>query len=215
MRENIWSVDACTCTLVKVKAVTRTRARRGEGDRLRLELLEATVEEIAATGSIDNVSLRAVAKRVGVSPTAVYQHFPDRDALVEAAVIQCWEDFRAALAVAFDEEDPYQRLRLGGEIYARFAIDHPRQYAVMIGETERLPNAGSVGTLAFEDLVRMVTAILDAKGDDRDPVYVSTLVHTWTHGIVTLAACAPELPWPDLDTLLDEVMLRLGLTREA
>jgi AcrR family transcriptional regulator len=195
-----------------VKAVTRARAKRGEGAKLRDDLLDATVDLIAETGSIDEVSLRAAAKRAGVSPTAVYQHFEDRDDLVESAVIRCWQDFREALSAAFEVDDPYERLRVGGGIYARFAVEHPRQYAVMIGETDRLPGATPFGLEAFNDLVLMVAAILDAKGDDRDAVFVATLVHTWTHGIVSLAACAPELPWPGLDELLDEVVIRLGLT---
>jgi DNA-binding transcriptional regulator YbjK len=49
-----------------VKAVTRERNPRGQGDRLRVDLLEAAVELIAETGSVQGVSLRAAAKRAGV-----------------------------------------------------------------------------------------------------------------------------------------------------
>jgi AcrR family transcriptional regulator len=192
-------------------AVTRPKNRRGEGERLRDDLLDATVDLIAETGSIDEVSLRAAAKRAGVSPTAVYRHFEDRDALVEAAVIRCWERFRGALAVALETEDPFARLRQAGEIYARFAIEQPRAYAVMMQQTDGLDRATPVGLSAFDDLVSMIAAILEANGDHRDPTYVATLVHTWMHGIVTLVVCTDQIPWPSTDQLLTELLTRLEL----
>ena len=75
----------------------------------------------------------------------------------------------------------------------------------MISETDNLPGATEIGLAAFDDLVTMVADILDANGDDRDPVYVATLVHTWTHGIVSLMPCTKEIAWPNLDELLNEV----------
>ena len=89
-----------------MKAVTRERNPRGQGDRLRADLLDATVDLIAETGSVDGVSLRAAAKRAGVSPMAVYNHFEDKDALLEAAVEHCWDEFQAALAEAMVDPDP-------------------------------------------------------------------------------------------------------------
>jgi AcrR family transcriptional regulator len=195
-----------------VKAVTRPRNPRGQGERLRQDLLRAAVDLIAETGSLDNVSLRAVAKRAGVSPTAVYQHFADRDALVEAAVVTCWEDFSAMLAeVVAGEPDPYLRLRKGGDAYVRFALEHPGQYSVMVEQTDDIPGATPAALSAFNDLVTMVADILRARGDDRDPVFVAVQIHTWTHGIVTLAACAPEIPWPGMDELMDSVAEALDL----
>ena len=97
-----------------MKAVTRERNPRGQGDRLRADLLDATVDLIAETGSVDGVSLRAAAKRAGVSPMAVYNHFEDKDALLEAAVVHCWEEFQATLAASLDAPDPSTRLRAAG-----------------------------------------------------------------------------------------------------
>ena len=54
--------------------------------------------------------------------------------------------------------------------------------------------------------------MLAVRGDDRDPFFVAVQVHTWIHRIVTLAACAPDLAWPSMETLLDDLLVRLGLT---
>ena len=195
-----------------MKAVTRERNPRGQGERLRVDLIDAAVDLIAETGSVDGVSLRAAAKRAGVSPMAVYNHFADKDALLVAAVEHCWDEFQAAIAVTLDEPEPSARLRAAGDAYVRFALEHPGRYAVMFSGTRNLPErAVPIGMSAFDTLVAMVADILDARHDGRDPAFVAVLVHTWIHGMVSLLGCAPDGPWPSTDTLLDDLMVRLGL----
>jgi len=196
-----------------VKAVTRERNPRGQGERLRVDLIDAAVELIAETGSVDGVSLRAAAKRAGVSPMAVYNHFADKDALLVAAVEHCWDEFQAAIAATLDEPEPSARLRAAGDAYVRFALEHPGRYAVMFSGTRNLPErAVPIGMSAFDTLVAMVADILDARHDGRDPAFVAVQVHTWIHGMVSLLGCAPDGPWPSTDALLDDLLVRLGLS---
>ncbi|HEY5700217.1 MAG TPA: TetR/AcrR family transcriptional regulator [Acidimicrobiales bacterium] len=195
-----------------MKAVTRERNPRGQGERLRVDLIDAAVELIAETGSVDGVSLRAAAKRAGVSPMAVYNHFADKDALLVAAVEHCWDEFQAAIAATLDEPEPSARLRAAGDAYVRFALEHPGRYAVMFSGTRNLPErAVPIGMSAFDTLVAMVADILDARHDGRDPAFVAVQVHTWIHGMVSLLGCAPDGPWPSTDALLDDLLVRLGL----
>ena len=195
-----------------MKAVTRERNPRGQGERLRVDLIDAAVDLIAETGSVDGVSLRAAAKRAGVSPMAVYNHFADKDALLVAAVEHCWDEFQAAIAATLDEPEPSARLRAAGDAYVRFALEHPGRYAVMFSGTRNLPErAVPIGMSAFDTLVAMVADILDARHDRRDPAFVAVQVHTWIHGMVSLLGCAPDGPWPSTEALLDDLMVRLGL----
>ena len=197
-----------------MKAVTRERNPRGQGERLRSELVDAAVDLIAENRSIEGVSLRGAAKRAGVSPMAVYNHFADKDALVEAAIRQCWDEFQAAIAEALELEDPVAKLRAAGEAYVRFARDNPGKYVVMFTTTALPPELIGIGLSSFDVLVEMVADILTANGDDRDPRFVAAQVHTWIHGIVLLEGCVPDLEdWPSTDSLLGDLMLRLGLTR--
>jgi AcrR family transcriptional regulator len=93
----------------------RARNPRGEGDRLRVELLDAAVELMAEAGDVDKVSLRAIAQRAGVSPTAVYRHFDDHRSLLREAVEYCWDEFAVALDAADRvTDDPSRRLRAPG-----------------------------------------------------------------------------------------------------
>ena len=199
-------------------APTRRPNPRGEGDRLRVELLEAAADLLAEHGSVDAVSLRAVARRAGVSATAVYRHFADHGELTRAAVRYCWEGFADVFAVALapgdGPPDPFDDFRRCGLAYARFAHEHPGRYVVMFshhdlieGETELV----AAGT--FDVLVQLVRAMLDELGDGRDPDVVAVQVHTWIHGIVDLHRSCPDLGWPPVDDQLTGLAAALGLVR--
>ncbi len=213
MRVNMLRVYACTSTLVNVKAVTRERNPRGQGDRLRADLLDATVDLIAEAGSVDGVSLRAAAKRAGVSPMAVYNHFEDRDALLEAAVEHCWEEFQGTLAAALDDPDPSARLARRGRRLRplRPRSSRPvRRHVLGHREPPRAARGHRHGRLRRPGG--------DGGRDPRRqrrparPHLRRPQVHTWIHGIVTLVACAPGMAWPSMDDLLDDLVIRLGLT---
>ncbi len=64
---------------------------RGQGERLREEIISAAVQMLGDLADDEALSLRAVARAVSISPTSVYLYFPDRDALVAAAMQRCQE----------------------------------------------------------------------------------------------------------------------------
>ncbi len=63
------------------QAQTRGRRRnpRGEGDRLREELITAASEMIADSGDVSQLTLRGVAKKIGIAAPSIYRHFPDAE----------------------------------------------------------------------------------------------------------------------------------------
>ncbi len=195
----------------------RQRYARGEGERLRTDLLEAAAELMAEHGSIDGISLRAVARRAGVSPTAVYRHFDDHVDLLSDAVTFCWRNFRDALvAAAAEADDAFDSFARMGVAYVEFAQHHPGQYRVMF--SNRIAVDGSDGAVAestFEMLVGSVAAMLSALGDDRDAGFVAMQVQTWIHGIVDLRSCHPTMDWPRTADLLDGIAVALGLGPDA
>ena len=195
----------------------RTRNRRGEGDRLRIDLLDAAAELLAEHGALEAVSLRAVARRVGVSATAVYRHFDDHDELMREAVAHCWQNFLEMLEDAErDGSDAFERFELSGLGYARFATERAGQYRVMFSTGIDVDDAGDTSSMAaatFQVLVGQVTEMLAALGDDRNPHLVAVQVHTWIHGIVDLIGCRPDMDWPPVVDQLDGLRSALSLTR--
>lgn len=193
--------------------VHRQRSARGEGDTLRTDLLVAAAELIGAHGEMDSVSLRAVARQAGVSPTAVYRHFDDHVELLRGAVDHCWSTFYDQLRTASDSsDDPFVAFRAMGDAYIAYALAHPGQYRVLFSNKVDLGDGDSPGGLAaFQLLVDAVARMLAVLGDDRDPFFVAVQVHTWIHGIVDLCGSHPSMPWPETATLLDGLSDALGL----
>jgi len=78
-----------------VGARARSANPRGQGDRLRLDLLRAAKAFVETYGA-RQLTLRGLARQVGVSAPSVYLHFPNLDHLLAALVVQGFEDLTAA-----------------------------------------------------------------------------------------------------------------------
>lgn len=192
----------------------RRRYARGEGDRLRDDLLEAAAELMSKHGSVDQISLRGVAREVGVSPTAVYRHFDDHLDLLRQSVDYCWANFHRALTDALVGHDgAYAALRACGEAYCDFAFHNTGQYRVLFSNRIDLgPREAPIGDEAFQILIDLVAACLREREDPRDPFFVAVQVHTWIHGIVDLCFGHADLSWPTIDAQLDGLVDALRLT---
>lgn len=82
--------------------------------------------------------MRGVAERVGVSATAIYRHFRDKDAVIQALVAHGRDRFAARLFEALDGTSPRDRLRRTGLAYVGFAMDEPEHFEVFFLSGERL-----------------------------------------------------------------------------
>src|SRR5215475_11841852 len=104
--------------------------RERERQELRTRILDAARELFVEQG-YEAVTMRAIAERIEYSPTAIYFHFKDKQALMQEI---CDTDF-GALAHHFQKiariEDPIERLRQIGRAYVAFATDYPNHYRLM------------------------------------------------------------------------------------
>ncbi len=96
---------------------------------LRNALIDAAATIVELRG-LNELSLRAAARRAGVSQTAPYRHFKDKEALIAAVAadgfLMLAEDLDAAAAQSRD-------LVLIGKSYVRFALEHPARFQLMFG----------------------------------------------------------------------------------
>jgi AcrR family transcriptional regulator len=201
---------------------TRERNRRGEGAKLRTEILTAATRLLESSGSEEAVTLRAVARGVGIAPPSIYAHFPDREAIVDAVVDEAFRDFSAALARALDPaDDPVTQLRRGCAAYLDFAERHPNRYRLLferrdlIGRGPERPvdpvRKGSFGYLA--DAVRRCvdagrSTSTDASGD-------ACAIWVALHGYATLRQNLPSFPWPERKAMLDRIVSGLAHVTDA
>jgi AcrR family transcriptional regulator len=199
----------------------RLRARRGEGGQLRAELVAATERLLAKTGDEEAVSIRAIADAVGVTPPAIYLHFPDKDALIFEVCTARFADLdRAVEDAAGGIDDPLEALVARGRAYVRFGIEHPEQYRVLFvrrGARRKLGAEELRTTAAFGNLVAAVercqhAGVLPA---GVDPIVIAMELWAVAHGIASLLIGVHGFPWPDdfADRVLSTYVR--GLTSES
>ena len=95
---------------------------------LRRALVEAATA-LAEEGGSDGVVLREAARRVGVSPSAAYRHFPSRDGLLAAVGSAARERLVRRMLAAADGA-PDLVFRATGLAYIEFALDEPGLFEV-------------------------------------------------------------------------------------
>ena len=94
--------------------------------------LRAAREAIAEHG-VEQLSLREVARRLGVSHQAPYRHFPSRDHLLVEVMRRCFRDFAAFLDDRGMHADPREDLGALGSRYLAYAASHAVEYRLMFG----------------------------------------------------------------------------------
>ncbi|NEX93201.1 TetR/AcrR family transcriptional regulator [Caulobacter sp. 17J65-9] len=89
--------------------------------------LFAAARELFESEGLEGLSIREVGRRAGMSAMAIYRHFPDKEALVDALMddgFQAWE----TIALAIDADDPVAWLRALIGAYRDFALEQPHKF---------------------------------------------------------------------------------------
>jgi AcrR family transcriptional regulator len=207
----------------------RTRNRRGEGSRLRQEILDAASAILEAGGSPDEVTLRAIARHVGIAAPSIYTHFPDRESVLEQLVVDGFVQLTTLLEAAVDgNHDPVDRLLAGCEAYLRFAAEHPHRYRLLFDHGDVAAAEGAdlsaaalrcepgsesltQGLVALDVLVRGIRECAEAGASaSEDPFTDAVAVWVALHGLATLQSSTPAFPWPDRRDLLATLVSRLA-----
>ena len=179
---------------------------------LDVALVDAAMHVVRTTG-IAHVTLRDLAREVGVSPSATYRHFPSREHLVAHVSQRCREEFARALLEARDaapttgnaQRRSVQRFQEIGRAYIRFAIDHPTVFDAAFSPCEVRPEREddpSAWFVLVDAIDRMVEtgAVPPARRKDAPII-------AWS-GVHGLANIVTNSVWPDgmsADTEIDAV----------
>src|SRR5262249_303394 len=179
-------------TMATPKSPARNPRGRYPPGSLRRALVDEAVRTIQRSG-VDALTLRGVGAALGVSRTALYRHFADKDALLAVVAREGFVALKTTLDRArAGAATPGDQLIAMGAAYVRFAIDNQAEYQVMFGRfLERCrdePELIADASAAFQALVDMIVDLQRAKlirqGDARE---LSHFVWAAVHGIAMLA----------------------------
>ena len=162
------------------------------------QALIGAARDILREGGTGDLSLRAIARRVGVSHASAYYHFEDRTALIAAVAVVAFDELAEAMAAVEPQEDvaaPEQLKAIAGA-YVTFALENPQEFRLMFlpelrsdavrTEVETAGRAGHERTIAL-------IATLQNQGQVRegDPELISISAWAMMHGLATLMIDGP------------------------
>ena len=170
---------------------------------LRAALLERAWEVVDAEGA-DGLSLRQLARDVGVSHGASARHFRDKQALLDALAVEGFQRLNASLGDAVSGDAPFaDRFRAAGDAYVSFAVRHPAILRTMYTAKHHAAASAElveVSHVAMPALVALITAAQDAgelpPGSAQEAAVVAFAA---VHGVATLATddLLNGFPWQD------------------
>jgi AcrR family transcriptional regulator len=158
---------------------------------LRQALLDQALRTIDQLGA-EALTLRGVGEALGVSRTALYRHFADKQALLAAVAREGFRTLRRGLVDAWDRHGHGAAgFEAMADAYLQFAIAHPAHYRVMFGRfvesSARDPELVEEATAAFQALVdALVELQQEGLARREDPVMQARFVWSVTHGIAML-----------------------------
>lgn len=188
----------------------RVKNRRGEGGRLAEEIVQAARDLLDETGQEQSVTLRAIARRIGITAQSIYGHFPDRESILLVAVQQAFAELTVQLqaAQAAAEDKPAARLRAVSNAYLDFARVRPQRYRVMFGGVWDVNDAVQVAAIsearAFDLGQNALAVIVDAlkacvqssQSASTDPYADAVALWLALHGLAHQRAVISHFPWP-------------------
>ncbi|PVC76348.1 TetR/AcrR family transcriptional regulator [Streptomyces sp. CS081A] len=151
---------------------------------LRAACLRAARELLEEDGSA-GLSLRAVARRAGVSATAPYRHYADREALVSAVAAEGYRELAEHLTAAHPAPSTPDDLAAVAVAYVRFALEHPALFRAMFAEPcDPTSEERVAATAAISEYVRSI--VRDAFPGVGDTDALATTVWALVHGLAFL-----------------------------
>ncbi len=167
-------------------------------------ILEAARDLLADKG-LKGLSMRTVADRVGVSATAIYHYFENKDELVQRVVQQGFRRFGEYLqqAMGAHPRGSFERVRALGEAYLQFALENHAYFRVLFSlqhphphALDDLPEGGGYGLLRQAVVDAMDSGAMRAI----DPDLMVMFLWSLTHGLLTISLACKIEQCPEFDS---------------
>ena len=162
------------------------------GDATRRALLDAA-HDLLATEGPGSLTVRRIAAVAGMSTMNVYSRFGGKDGVLDELYTDGFRRLGEAVEAAQDTDDAGDDLRRCGELYRRFALEHPTYYSLMFDrvvpdfEPSEAAQEVAIGTLGKLQQ-RVERAMAAGSMRPGDSFAVATALWACMHGLVSLEA---------------------------
>jgi AcrR family transcriptional regulator len=196
-------------TTILNKTLKSARKAKGDGHLRRAEILEAA-ERIFIADGYEGATIRKIADEVGVSSTALYMHFRDKDQILLEICTQVIEQLLSINSeISAQPVDSVARVRMMLEAYVRFALENPNAYRLVFcsspasASVQKQAATLEIGANCFERFMGVVREIA-AEGRLRQGDARSAAQSLWAacHGLVALMITKPDFDWAPADELM-------------
>jgi AcrR family transcriptional regulator len=198
----------------------RVRDQYHHGD-LEVALI-ATARKFVKKNGLESLSLRQIAHEIGVSPSAAYHYFPDRNSLLAALGFSLFEELadyqerELAKVLGASARAARERFRILGRTYFEWAIREPHFFNLMFSDfclIESSVNQAREENRAYQTLIKTLDDLLDTGALDKK-LRSSAELLSWSvvHGTTSLIVSG-HLDTEDFERALDGLELALGIRR--
>jgi AcrR family transcriptional regulator len=194
-------------TLPRPESPDRPPTRR-ERQRVaaRARILDAARALLVEQG-LEGTTMRAIASRLQCTPTAIYHHFRNKDALLAELFAADSEGFGVTVEKLGETSDPLERIRQLAVAYVVFALQHKQQYQVIFGASPKheLHSGREVVRRELDRQVYdlLVVTIEEAlrkgvfRAEFQDAQQLAQIVWSALHGFVALRMARAGASWID------------------
>lgn len=149
--------------------------------------------ELYLRDGLEGLSMRKLARRVGVTAPALYRHYESRDQVLADVVRQAYREFTATLYRALEGRTPYERMIRAGEGYLEFALENARWYQILFVSPEQLAMPAfpsDIEAMGWAIHQFWVDRVIECQGAgllrEGDPLKISLTMWAHAHGMLSL-----------------------------
>ncbi len=143
---------------------------------------------------LPGLSMRHVAREAGISATAIYRHFADKEEMLFHLVEEGNQQFLNYLSRGLLGTTPMERMQLCGQGYCDFALDHPSYYRILFMAPKEHLGLEKLNKVASESFGPTFTFLVDRVREcmgakvmaKSDPERVAVMIWAHTHGLCSL-----------------------------
>ena len=195
-------------TIILNKPAKSARKAKGDGHLRRIEILEAA-ERIFVAEGYEGATIRKIADEVGVSSTALYMHFRDKDEILhEIGRVAMQSLLEQNSEIAARPDDSVNRVRLMLEAYVRMGLEHPNAYLLVFCSPVRAgggPIQAATQEIGAQCYARYAGVVQEIAAAGRlrvgDAESAAQALWAACHGLVTLMITRPNIEWAPADKL--------------